>query len=289
MLLSSPLEKTVQSRRLTLTLVLLIAASGCRSVPAPAQSDEDWIQLFNGENLDGWRIKFTGYELGENVRNTFRVEDGLLSVSYEEWDELGGEFGHFFYERAFSHYRVRAEYRFFGEQVDGGADWAFMNNGIMLHAQAPETVPLDLDFPTSLEFQLLGSRGDIQRSTGNLCTPGTTVLLDGRRVMEHCVDSSSPSYPGDQWVTAEALVLGDSLIRHLIEGDVVLEYARPQLEAREGEDGEAVREGYIVLQAESHPTQFRRVELLNLKGCMDPDAANHRSYYLEPDNSQCRY
>jgi hypothetical protein len=44
-------------------------------------SENEWISLFNGKNLDGWIIKITGYEINENYKNTFRVEDGILRVS----------------------------------------------------------------------------------------------------------------------------------------------------------------------------------------------------------------
>ena len=82
--------------------------------------DEEWIQLFNGKNLEGWTPKFTGSEAGVNYKNTFRVEDGVLKVSYDNWDSFDGEFGHLFYDKSFSNYRLRAEYRFVGEQVNYG-------------------------------------------------------------------------------------------------------------------------------------------------------------------------
>jgi len=219
-----------------------------------------WIGLFNGENLDGWQVKSTGHELGDNYGNTFRVEDGVLKVSYDHYDKFDGKFGHFFYDGTFSHYILRVEYRFVGEQCPGGPGWAFRNNGIMAHGPSAESMKKDQDFPDFIEVQMLGGNGNDKRSTGNLCTPGTHVVMDGNLIKQHCISSSSKTYHGDQWVTLELEVHGNESIKHIINGEVVLEYERPQLD-----DGTMLSEGSISLQAESHPTEFRKVELLLLE------------------------
>lgn len=282
----------IPTRFLPLLLILLVVACQAEGETTTSHDpdDEEWIQLFNGEDLSGWAIKFNGYELGENYNNTFRVEDGLLKASFEEWEEFSDEFGHIFYEEPFSHYRIRAEYRFVGEQAPGGEGWAYRNNGLMLHSQSPESMEVEQDFPRSIELQLLGGDGEEERTTANLCTPETHVVIDGELRTEHCINSSSETYHGDQWVTVEALVLGDSLVQHIMEDEVVLEYEQPQLEEEEGPlEERLVGEGYIALQAESHPTEFRSVEVLNLKGCTDPEATNYKSYHVEPDDEQCEY
>jgi len=210
--------------------------------------------------------------LGVNYRDTFGVQDGLLTVSYDRYDKFNGEFGHLFYRDSFSHYRLRVEYRFVGEQVPGGPGWAFRNNGLMVHCQSPTTMTKDQQFPVSIEVQLLGGPGTGTRSTGNLCTPGTHVVMNDRVVTQHCISSKSKTYHGDQWVTAEVEVHGNRLIRHLINGEVVLEYSEPQLDDRDADAQRLlqagakpmVSEGYISIQAESHPTQFRKIELLPL-------------------------
>lgn len=263
-------------------LVAAIFASACNSKPksdqneeksATAETEENWIQLFNGKDLNDWQIKFTGYELGENFNNTFRVEDGLLRVSYDEWDEWGAQFGHIFYKDEFSHYRLRVEYRFVGDQVKGGPGWAFRNNGLMLHGQPAESMEVDQDFPTSIEVQLLGGNGTDERSTMNLCTPGTNVVMNGELIEQHCINSKSDTYHGDQWVTVEVEVHGGEIIRHFVEGKEVMHYEKPQLDPRDQyyekllpEDGDKIiRGGTISLQAESHPTDFRKIELLVLE------------------------
>lgn len=230
----------------------------------------DWVSLFNGKDLTGWRPKLSGYEAGENFRDTFRVEDGILKVSYDKYDKFDGEFGHLFYKDEFSHYRVRLEYRFVGEQLPGGPDWGYRNSGIMLHCQSPESMRKDQDFPVCIEMQLLGGDGENERSTGNVCTPGTNIVMNDKLITDHCINSSSKTFHGAQWVTAEVEVHGSEVIKHIIDGQVVLEYEKPQFDPRdsdavkliEANNGELLLgEGYISVQAESHPVEFRNIEI----------------------------
>jgi len=232
------------------------------------QEAAKWIPLFNGQDLKGWTPKFTGHPLGENYNDTFRVEDGLLRVSFDKWDEFGGVFGHLTFKQPFGHYRLRAEYRFVGEQCKGGPGWAWRNNGLMLHGQAPETMTLEQEFPVSIEVQLLGGDGTHQRPTANLCTPGTNVVMNGTLFTPHCTNSKSPTFHGDEWVTVEIEVRGGEVIRHMIDGKVVLEYTSPQMDRNDGDAKKLIRddqvmlsEGYISIQAESHPTDFRKIEI----------------------------
>lgn len=258
---------------------------------------EEWISLFNGKDLEHWIPKISGYETGENYGNTFRVEDGYITVSYDAYEDFGNKFGHLFYDQPYSYYRLRVEYRFIDDQAPKGPGWAFRNSGVMIHGQSPESMAVEQDFPISIEVQLLGGDGKADRTTANLCTPGTHVRMNGELITTHCISSTSKTYHGDQWVEVEILALGDSLIRHFVEGDKVLEYTHPQI------GGEVVNNyhdwakvddtlltgGSISLQSESHPVQFRKVELLNLAGCMDPNAKNYKSYYLKADNNKCEY
>lgn len=249
---------------------LLFISAGEKHRP---ELQEQWIALFNGENLDGWVPKFTGYDYGINHNNTFRVEDGLLTVSYDQWEYFNGEYGHLFYKNeAYSHYRIKAEYRFIGEQVSGGEGWAIRNNGIMLHCQDPATISRDQEFPVSIEVQLLGGNGTDPRSTANLCTPGTNVVMDGKLFTPHCTGSDSKTYHGDQWVTVEAEVHGSEIIRHFVNGEEVMDYTEPQYDPGDPDaakltngDNLLIDRGYISIQAESHPTQFRSIEILPLK------------------------
>jgi hypothetical protein len=279
-----------------------LAAQAGTAAPAASTSDsKDWIQLFNGRNLDGWTPKFAHHDLGENVHDTFRVEDGLLKVRYDKWPAFKDEFGHLFYKDPFSYYLIAAEYRFVGEQVrtertDLG--WALRNNGLMLHSPAPKTMLKDQDFPISIEVQLLGGLSNGRaRSTANLCTPGTNVVMKGALHTAHCTNSTSKTYDGDQWVRVEVLVHGDELIRHMVEGQTVLEYTKPQIGGGAASptdpavkvDGTPLTGGYISIQAETAPIDFRKIELLNLEGCSDPKATNYKTYIVKSNPSTCMY
>ncbi len=261
-----------------MALLVLSCNTGQRSQQgneksAENENGENWIQLFNGKDLNDWQIKFRGYELGYNLNNTFQVEDGMLRVRYDNWDGWDDQFGHLFYNGEFSHYRLRVEYRFVDEQVKGGPGWAFRNNGLMLHGQSAESMELDQDFPVSIEVQLLGGNGTDERSTMNLCTPGTNVVMDNVLVEDHCMVSGSKTYHGDQWVSVEVEVRGGEIIRHFVEGEEVMSYEQPQLDPRDKnyskflpEDGNLIiSRGSISIQAESHPTDFRKIELLVLE------------------------
>jgi hypothetical protein len=234
---------------------------------------EEWVSLFNGKNLDGWTPKITGFPLGENFANTFRVEDGAIKVRYDQYDGFKEQFGHLFYKTPFSHYRLRMEYRFTGDQCTGGPGWAFRNSGVMLHCQNPESMTLKQDFPVSIEVQFLGGRGDgRKRTTCNLCTPGTHVEMEGKLIERHCINSKSETYHGDQWVSMEVEVRGNETIIHKIDGEIVMQYDKPQLDPDDANtkkiiEGENVElgMGYFSLQSESHPVDFRKIEIMELK------------------------
>lgn len=285
--------------KLLTSLLCSLFFFGWSLFPAMSQQadEEEWIQLFNGKDLTNWAVKIRGYELNDNFGNTFRVEDGVLKVAYDAYDDFNAQYGHIFYREPFSYYIIRTEYRFTGEQAPGGEGWAFRNSGIMVHSQAPESMGKEQDFPISIEVQLLGGSNSGERSTANLCTPGTHVEMDNKLFTDHCINSGSATYRGDQWVTVEVVVLGDSLIKHVVEGDTVLSYTKPQIGGGvvsgyydwAKKDGTLLKEGYISLQSESHPVEFRKVEVLNLEGCTDPKAANYKSYYVKSDDTQCRY
>ena len=190
-------------------------ASPDAQAPAPGSGPAayEWIQLFNGRDLDGWTPKFATHDLGVNLHETFRVANGLLQVRYDRWSTFNGEFGHLFYKDPFSYYLIAAEYRFVGDQVAGGPAWAMRNNGLMLHSPSPKTMLRDQDFPIALEIQLLGGLGKGARTTANLCTPGSHVVYQGTLHTAHCTNSTSQTYDGDQWVRVEVLVHGDELVR----------------------------------------------------------------------------
>jgi len=272
---------------------------------------EDWSQLYNGKNFFGWDIKFAGEEMNVNYKNTFIAMDSFIRVAYNEYETFDDKYAHMYYSQPYSHYKLKFDYRFFGDQVKGGASWNVRNSGIMVHSQSAQSNDFEQHFPVSIELQLLGGLQEGKpRTTGNMCSPGTNIVLNGLLDERHCISSSSQTYYGDQWVSAEMIVLGDSIIHHIIEGDTVLTYTQPQIDDAfisnndsgngwrdfgvfsqtwKGRNGELLSSGYIALQAESHPIDFRGLQLLDLSGCMDKNAVNFKSYYMSSDPSSCQY
>lgn len=288
---------------------LAVLAAGCGSgagtagtrggPPAVDPDAPDWVRLFNGADLEGWTPKIRRHEVGVNFGETFRVADGAIQVRYDAYGgDFDDRFGHLFHRHSFSHYLLVVEYRFVGGQQPGAPEWARRNSGVMLHAQDPATMTRDQDFPISVEMQLLGGLGDGEpRPTANMCSPGTEIDHEGETYPGHCLSSASETYHGDGWVRVEALVLGDSVITHIVEGDTVLVYARPRIgggvvagaDPAVKRDGTPLARGYIALQSEGHSVEFRRVDLLDLEGCTDPRASNYRRYYTASDPARCTY
>jgi hypothetical protein len=275
----------------TLSLLFATAVMGQKSTV------EAWETMFNGKDLTVWTPKIRYAAAGENVKNTFRVVDEKLVVSYDQYDTFNEQFGHLFYNKKFSYYRIKLQYRFTGEQAKDGPGWAYRNSGIMIHGQSPESIGKDQDFPVSIEVQLLGGNGKEKRTTCNLCTPGTNVVMNGKVFTPHCINSTSDTYHGDQWVTAEVIVLGDSIVQHFANDKMVLSYEKPQIgggnvsgqENIFGTSGQLLTEGTISLQSESHPVEFKSIKILNLEGCMDPTAKNYKTYFIKSKPSDCRY
>lgn len=294
-------------------LILPFVFQACQSSPKKQDpGTEIWESLFNGKDLSGWDIKISGFPLNENYKDTFVAEDSMIRIRYDAYETFDDAFGHMYYEQPFSYYKLRFDYRFTGEQLAGGASWNVRNSGIMLHSQSAASNETGQDFPVSIEMQLLGGLGDGERNTANVCTPGTAVEMNGTVNYDHCISSNSATYHGDQWVHAEAVVLGGDAMYFIVEADTVLQFQHPQVgggfitdqdgqsdwesfgvvrdkEMWLSKSGEVLTSGYIALQAESHPIDFKNIEILNLCGCTDPKAKNYKSYYIKADPAACEY
>lgn len=253
-------------RTLTATAIIFVAAQFSNA------QENKWVSIFNGENLDGWTIKFSGQDVGVNFRDTFRAEDGMMRVVYDNYTTFDDAYAHIFYKDKLSHYRLKFDYRFTGEQVPDSETWNIRNSGIMFHSQSPESMYFDQDFPASVENQLLGGLKDgKKRPTGNICTPGTDFKIHGVHMIKHCYRSYSKTYFGDQWVSAEIEVHGDENIKHFINGELVFEYDSTRIIPNEEDSADFIKaalplkDGYIALQAESHPIDFKNIMLMKLK------------------------
>lgn len=282
--LKSGSQQLILMKLYRILILALIFLSACKEqktttkekiteVKTDMEIQPEWQQLFNGKDLSGWIPKISKHEVGENYANTFSVKDGKITVNYDGYNGIFDfQYGHLFYDKPFSAYFLAVEYRFIGEQIESGEGWAWRNSGAMLHGQDPRTMLKDQTFPISIEGQFLGGNGTDPRTTLNLCTPGTNVVMDGELFTPHCTNSDSKTYHGDQWVRATFLVLKDSIIKHIVEGETVLEYTHPQIgggsvdnfDPAVKQDGKPLTEGYISLQSESHPIEFRKVELVDL-------------------------
>jgi hypothetical protein len=228
-----------------------------------------WVTLFNGKNLDNWLPKIVGHTLGENFGNTFRVENGILSVRYDAYDSFHNKFGALYYNKKFTNYRLKVEYRFVGNTTPGAPSWGYRDGGIQYHCQAPTSLDINQPFPVCLEYNLLGGNGKDERPSGEICANGIYVEINGKRNASYCTPPIvKKTMHGDQWVTAE-IDVQDGKIKHFINGEEILEFENPRFDsanalARKFIVGgiDLVKDGYISLQSNSHPMDFRKIEIM---------------------------
>ena len=291
-----------------LLLIILFFQSCKNNEDKKEISKEDWKSLFNGKDLTGWDIKIKDHPLNENFKNTFRIEDSMIRVVYNDYEKFDNQFGHLYSHQPYSYYKLKLQYRFVGDHLADAPEWADRNSGVMVHSQSAQSMNLHQDFPVSLEFQFLCGNGKDTVPTGNVCTPGTFITYNGKTFLGHIQNSNSKTFLKNEWINAEAEVYGDSLIRHIINGDTVLTYTNAMI--GEGfvnnslswttasitdslfwinKANTPLKEGHIALQAESQPIDFRRIEILDLVGCTDPKAKNFKTYYIRSDNNRCKY
>lgn len=231
------------------------------------------ITLFNGKDIKDWVVKITHHDLGDNFGETFRVEDGIIKVRYDKYGAFNSQFGHLYFKQPFSSYHLTCEYRFTGNWQADAPRYTNLNSGIMFHSQDPKTVTKDQLFPISVEFQFLAETdAGVSRPTGNMCSPGTDVVFQGKKDARHCIESSSKTYKKGEWVKAELIVHGDSLVQHLIDGVVVLEYTNLKIgggmtnntDPAVYQVGKALNNGYIALQSEGQEIDFRNITIVDL-------------------------
>lgn len=261
----------MKNLKLLSVLVVFSLLTSCGSNNRSASSEE-WKYLFNGKNLDGWIAKFQHLEVGDNYADTFRVVDGVIQVNYDGYEEFDERYGHLFYEKVFSDFHLKFEYKFTDQWMDDAPGYTYRNSGVMFHSQDPRTILKEQDWPISVEFQMLAGAGDGNpRPTGNMCSPGTEVYFEGKMDERHCINSNSDTYAWDEWVSAE-LIVQDTLVTHKINGEIVLQYTRPEIgggvanrfDPAIKQDGKVLTEGYIGLQAEGQGVEFREIKIREL-------------------------
>jgi hypothetical protein len=254
-------------------LIFAILALSCTSSKTN-ETDSGWVSLFNGNDLNDWIVKIHHHETGENFGETFRVEEGMIKVRYDKYGDYNNQFAHLYYKTPFSRFHLSLDYRFTGQLQSGAPEYTLLNSGVMFHSQDPRSMPKEQNWPISVEMQFLATLDDgTERHTGNMCSPGTEIVYNGELYPSHCLNSSSKSYPREEWVHADLIVLGDSLITHVINGDTVLQYSKPTMGGGvvQGYDstlwkpGTPLTNGYVALQSEGQPIDFRNVKLRQLK------------------------
>ncbi len=253
-----------------LGLMLLLLSVACNSKNT---TENEWISLFNGKDLSGWTPKFYHHEVGENYADTFRVQDSSIVVAYDNYDSFDETYGHLFYDEAFASFHLKFKYRFTDEWMEDAPSYTYRNSGVMFHSQAPETILKEQDWPLSVEYQMLAeAEPGKSRPTGNMCSPGTDVYYQGEKSNDHCINSSSPTFRWDTWVDADLIVYQDSLIIHKVNGKEVLRYTDTQIGGAVANgynpklkvDGQALKSGYIGLQAEGQGVIFKDIKLKKL-------------------------
>lgn len=255
---------------LSLTIIL---ATVSFTTKYNGNSKNEWQILFNGKNLDGWIVKFYHHDLGDNYANTFSVKDGKIQVNYDGYKDFNNRYGHLFYKTPFSSYHLKFEYRFTDQWMKDAPSYTYRNSGVMFHSQDPKTILKEQDWPISVEYQILAGDGDGQpRPTGNMCSPGTEVFFKGEKYPQHCINSSSKTYNWNEWVSGELIVYKDSLVIHIVNGEQVLQYTKPQIGGGVANgfdpaikiDEKPLTEGFIALQAEGQGIEFGEIKIKKL-------------------------
>jgi Domain of Unknown Function (DUF1080) len=228
-----------------------------------------WVTLFNGKNLNNWTVKIAGYKQGENFGNTFRVENGILSTRYDKYDSFNNRFGALYYNKKFTNYRLKVEYRFVGKLTPGAPSWGFRDGGIQYHCQSPSSVVIDQPFPVCLEYNLHGGDGTGERPTGEICTSGMSVEISGKKNTSNCTTPFvKRTFNDDQWITAE-IDVKDGKFTHFVNGEQIIQFENARYDSTNPiaknfiiNRNDVVKDGYISLQSNSHPMDFRKIEIM---------------------------
>lgn len=257
-------------KKILLPVLLLVILIACNSKNYPLQSQQKgkWVSLFNGKNLDGWSMKIAGYPLDSNYGNTFRVQNGILSTRYNQYDSFRNRFGALHFNKSFTNYRLRFEYRFVGNTTPGAPSWGFRDGGLQYHGQDPATIGFNQLFPVCLEYNLLGGDGTKERPTGEICASGMYIAIEGKKNASYCTAPTvKRTFTGDTWVTAEIEVKADT-IRHFVHGEQIIMFTEPRFDATHALGktfigaSDKVTSGYISIQSNSHPMDFRKIEIM---------------------------
>jgi hypothetical protein len=224
--------------RSLLCIALIIAA-------APLHAEEEFVELFNGKNLDGWKGDAKVWSVEEGLltgKSPEAEEDKLKSNTFAIWD--GGEVGDF---------ELIAEFRLEGDN----------NSGVQYRAQPN---------PKNGPFSIVGYQADIHPAanyTGMLYDEGgrgiaaergqkVTLQADDKKEVKPLDGKFDPVDLSD-WTTIEVQAVGNRLI-HKINGDVAVDVT-------DEDPKNAEAKGLLALQVHAGPdmkVQYRSIKLKKL-------------------------
>lgn len=201
---------------------LLLLFSGCSS---------SQIRLFNGNDLDNWII-YTGEEQVD-PESMFWVEEGMIQTS-------GKPNGYIRTKNTYSNFKLHVEWRWLEEPT---------NSGVLIHVRGRDRI-----WPNAIECQLMHEHaGDlvlIGKGAGVIVGDSTYLVTseENRYIIIARQQEVSENTPG-QWNSYD-ITSSDGTIEVMVNG--ILQ--------NEGHDM-TLTEGYILLQSEGSPMQFRNIYL----------------------------
>jgi len=262
--------------------------SDLKSVPGSAEflkqavqdsEGQNWKPLFNGKNLDGWKVVLSNAAAGEDPEKIFQVADGMVHVYRDIPAGKKMPFGVILSDQAYSNYRFRFDFKW-GEKKFAPRTNAVRDAGLLFHVVGPEKV-----WPMSVECQvqehdvgdnyLVYTGGDVPvdaagKKFQDAADGGNWKAFYSKGKITRVVKSRTPEHDG--WNTVEVIVRGDSAI-YLVNGEINNYIVN--LRAPIGPDGEVVplTSGKLALQCEWAELFYRNIELLELKPQATPPAA----------------
>jgi len=191
----------------------------------PVVTPDQVINLFNGQDLNGWSFELRGE--GDTAQ-VFRVEDGLIKIS-------GSPAGIM---------RTDVEYRDYELEVQWRWVAAGGNSGVLIHCSTPNERNV---WPKSIECQLAANNaGDFWVIGETLTVRDPDTRTSGRRTVNYTDDSENEL---GQWNSMTVQARGDT-VKVFVNGVLV----------NEGWDCSADH-GAICLQSEGQAIEYRLVQL----------------------------
>jgi filamentous hemagglutinin family protein len=201
--------------------------SGCHGASQKAEANR--VALWNGKDFTGWKRVLA--DPAVNVDDVWKVRDGVLHCA-------GKPNGYMRTESKYSNYQLHVEWRWPDKPA---------NSGVFLHLTEPDRV-----WPSCLECQLQArSAGDLILMNGTgLTVNGVSRQDASRQFVSIAKKSSSSEKPAGEWNSYDIYCVG-GLVRVVVNGVVQNEGA-----------GATPQIGYIALQSEGGPIEFRNVYLV---------------------------